>query len=60
MKDTKRLELLEVTCQLLYVSVDSKPDHPLPRATSRDLHILVVPGVGVLLLCVAQGSAWGS
>ena len=30
-----------------------------PRATPGDSHILVAPGVGFLLLCLAQGSAPG-
>ena len=41
------------------VSVNSKPDHP-PRATPRDSHILVAPGVGFSLLCLARGSAPGT
>ena len=44
---------------LLYnVSVNSKPDHP-PRATPGDSHILVTPGVGFSLLCLARESAPG-
>ena len=43
-----------------YASVNSKPDHPPPRATPRDSHILVAPGVGFSFLCLARGSApWG-
>ena len=30
---------------------------PNPRATPGDSHILVAPGVGFSLLCLAQGSA---
>ena len=41
-----------------YVSVNSKPDHP-PWATPGDSHILVAPGVGFSLLCLARGSARG-
>ena len=42
------------------VSVNSKPDQPPPpppRVTPGDSHILVAPGVGFSLLCLAQGSA---
>ena len=39
------------------VSVNSKPDYP-PGAPG-DSHILVAPGVGFLLLCLARGSARG-
>ena len=45
------LEILAI----YYVSVNSKPDHP-PWATPEDSHILVAPGVGFLLLCLAWGS----
>ena len=38
-------------------SGNSKPD--LPRATPGDLHILVAPGVGSLLLCLARGPVLG-
>ena len=31
----------------------------LPQATPGDSHILVAPGVGFLLLCLARGSATG-
>ena len=37
------------------VSVNSKPDHP-PRSTPGDSHILVAPGVGFSLLCLARGA----
>ena len=40
------------------VSVNSKPDHP-PQATPGDSHILVAPGVGFSILCLARGSARG-
>ena len=36
------------------VSVNPKPDHP-----PGDSHILVAPGVGFSLLCLARGSARG-
>ena len=36
--------------RLVYVSVNSKPDHP-----PGDSHILVAPGVGFSLLCLARG-----
>ena len=51
---------LIVVCRLFSanVSVNSKPDHP-PRATPGDSHILVAPGVGSSLLCLARGSARG-
>ena len=39
---------------LFNVSVNSKPDHS-PRATPGDSHILVAPGVGFSLLCLARG-----
>ena len=32
---------------------------PPPWATPGDSHILVAPGVGFSLLCLARGSAWG-
>ena len=38
----------------LYVSVNSKPDHP-PQETPGDSHILVAPGVGFSLFCLARG-----
>ena len=40
------------------VSVNSKPDHP-PWATHGDSHILVAPGVGFSLICLARGFARG-
>ena len=49
------LKRIEVQ-QDVYVSVNSKPDHP-PRATPGDSHIPVAPGVGFSLLCLAPGSA---
>ena len=54
---TENLRELEALW-LLNVSVNSKPDHP-PRATPGDSHILVAPGVGFSLLCLAWGSAPG-
>ena len=39
--------------------VSSKPDHPPPQATPGDSHILVGPGVGFSLLCLAKGFALG-
>ena len=39
---------------IVYVSVNSKPDHP-----PGDSHILVAPGVGFLLLSLARESARG-
>ena len=41
------------------VSVNSKPDHLPLRATPGDSHVLVAPGVGFSLLCLARGSARG-
>ena len=41
------------------VSVNSKPDHPPPRATPGDSHILGAPRVGFSLLCLARESARG-
>ena len=40
---------------LNYVSVNSKPDLPPPPPPPGDSHILVAPGVGFSLLCLAQG-----
>ena len=45
-----------MNCSLVNQSI---PSLIIPRATPRDLHILVVPGVGVSLLCLARGSAPG-
>ena len=42
-----------------YLSVNSKPDHP-PRATPGNSHILVAPGVGFSLLCLARDLSRGS
>ena len=42
----------------VYVSVNSKPDHP-PQATPEDSHTLVAPGVGFSLLCFARGLPGG-
>ena len=39
------------------VSINSKPDHPPPRAIPGNSHILVAPGVGFSLLCFARGGA---
>ena len=44
--------------RFVYVSVNSKPDHP-PGTTPGDSHILVAPGVGFSLLCLARGLAFG-
>ena len=41
------------------VSVNSKPEHSPRRATPGDSHILVAPGVGFSLLCLARRSARG-
>ena len=49
---------LFVFVKLRSVSVNSKPDHP-PRATPWDSHVLVAPGVGFSLFCLARGSALG-
>ena len=37
----------------------SVPCLTTPRATPGDSHILVAPGVGFSLLCLARGSSWG-
>ena len=52
---------LIVVCRLFSanVSVNCKPDHP-PQATPGDLHILVAPGVGFSVLCLAREFARGS
>ena len=52
---------LIVVCRLFSakVSVNSKPDHPLPPGDPGDSHILVAPGVGFSLRYLARGSAWG-
>ena len=42
-------------CFEVNVSVNSKPDQS-PRATHGDSHILIAPGVGFSLLCLARGS----
>ena len=41
------------------VSVNPKPDHQ-PEATPGDSHVLVAPGVGISLFCLARGYARGS
>ena len=43
---------------LIYVSVNSKPDHP-PPGDPGNSHILVASVVGFSLLCLALGSARG-
>ena len=59
-KKLSRIALI-VVCRLFSanVSVNSKPDHP-PPGDLRDLHILVAPGVGFSVLCLAWGFARGS
>ena len=43
-------------CTIMYQSI---PSLTIPLATPGDSHILVAPGVGFSLLCLAQGSARG-
>ena len=52
-----KLEKCHVDISWFYVSVNSKPDHP--PATLGDSHILVAPGVGFSLFCLARGSVLG-
>ena len=43
----------------MYQSIPSLTIPPPPRATLGDSHILVAPGVGFSLLCLARGSVPG-
>ena len=55
----KRLNSLSLIMYPAYISVNSKPGHPPPRATTGDLHVLFAPGGGFSLLCLAWGFALG-
>ena len=46
-------------CIFPFLMYQSIPSMTIPRATPGDSHILVAPGVGFSLLCLARGSARG-
>ena len=55
-KDIKRGSIILNSKYLMYQSI---PSLTIPRATPGDSHILIAPGVGFSLLCLARGSARG-